>query len=604
MLWSNRLTSIELGLDDIIPFKDIDERKSDERRQLDEVIKEIQAEVVELFRQRNELTPIFALPPEIFAQIFVLVRDLSPFKKQYYSKKPTLPWLGITQVCHYWREIAHGHPPLWTILNFDDVNLTKFLLERTKNGPLVVKHTFTRFDSNLAEGIELAMTHLPRIQLLDISCTAGRPQNFQTTFLDPLISTTQFLQEVCLSFQPDDYSAFMKSRPVVLPRRAFEGSVSLRCLALNNVRVDWDYFLKSHTNITQLWLENSNVPTTTQLFAVLVRLPRLQSLRLIKTLPPAKVTPCTQAVRLDFLEELTINGGIDSCKQFLARVLYPHHSRITVCHTPAPELPQLEGCLVILSTLAKRLKNFPIRTIALVSTHALTFEIRAYEEGPCITNQDTNFTHLKTAPRLSLSSFSYRLFSSHIFPAFLDVFNVTELRSLVLPDTSAMLIRAENIHSSCSRLPNLEIVTAGRCFSPVCEAITTGLPKLLSQAQTRVVSPNGRVIPSDNLAGKSDDVGFRSLKILMVENAEFGCRYDNWDCLLLCAKVRHDAGVPLERIVLAGSRRLRKTRIRKLENLITGSVEINDQKGTKFDPDSDCDGNSTEYSEDEYEPFQ
>ncbi|KAI0035474.1 hypothetical protein K488DRAFT_83051 [Vararia minispora EC-137] len=72
----------------------------------------IQDSIVLLRMQRNALSSISILPPEIITRIFR--QSLSPRRRTYETA------VKISHVCHQWREIARADPFLWAELTSDD----------------------------------------------------------------------------------------------------------------------------------------------------------------------------------------------------------------------------------------------------------------------------------------------------------------------------------------------------------------------------------------------------------------------------------------------------------------------------------------------------
>ncbi|TFK62039.1 hypothetical protein BDN72DRAFT_411653 [Pluteus cervinus] len=67
-----------------------------------------------MMRKRNttQQSPIFNIPPELLADIFVLCLPLLPEHRQ--PRRDAAP-LSISQTCRHWREVSHSTPRLWTI---------------------------------------------------------------------------------------------------------------------------------------------------------------------------------------------------------------------------------------------------------------------------------------------------------------------------------------------------------------------------------------------------------------------------------------------------------------------------------------------------------
>ena len=86
--------------------------------------------------RRKALVPISLLPPELLLQIFHICALEEP---PWYSTQ-LLGWIGVSHVCHHWRQVALGDSSLWsTISNIPAI--TRWVSEtlaRARGAPLVI----------------------------------------------------------------------------------------------------------------------------------------------------------------------------------------------------------------------------------------------------------------------------------------------------------------------------------------------------------------------------------------------------------------------------------------------------------------------------------
>ncbi|KAH6915990.1 hypothetical protein BKA70DRAFT_1254403 [Coprinopsis sp. MPI-PUGE-AT-0042] len=90
--------------------------------------------------KRNGLSPIYRLPPEILAEIFMFYRDNCPDPLWRFPELPAtwLEWTQVAQVSHHWREAALSHPPLWARLMVEYGPWSEEMLKRSKTALLDV----------------------------------------------------------------------------------------------------------------------------------------------------------------------------------------------------------------------------------------------------------------------------------------------------------------------------------------------------------------------------------------------------------------------------------------------------------------------------------
>ncbi|KAJ6511695.1 hypothetical protein DFH09DRAFT_1197977 [Mycena vulgaris] len=98
----------------------------------------------------NEKLPINRLPPEILAEVFILVCEASELSD--YS------WLACSHVSSSWRQISLDIPQLWGHVIFRSSEWTRLCIERSKSSLLVIQANITcpRVDDLVCEALELA----------------------------------------------------------------------------------------------------------------------------------------------------------------------------------------------------------------------------------------------------------------------------------------------------------------------------------------------------------------------------------------------------------------------------------------------------------------
>ena len=118
----------------------------------------------DLYIRRNTFSPIFCLPTEILATIFILcARDC-------YLVISLHNWWNVSHVCHHWREVALNCPTLWTHISKLPHRWTEEFLDRSKTAPLKIRITvpYTTQVSRWVTTVEKVMQHAERIQELSL----------------------------------------------------------------------------------------------------------------------------------------------------------------------------------------------------------------------------------------------------------------------------------------------------------------------------------------------------------------------------------------------------------------------------------------------------
>ncbi|KAI0091415.1 hypothetical protein BDY19DRAFT_930333 [Irpex rosettiformis] len=126
-------------------------------------------EIIETNRNTNYLLPPVSLPPELLVKVFrYAVRDNSGTPDQLFP----YPWLGITRVCHRWRQVALGAPELWRTIWVTTLDCTREMLARSQQMPLIVKGDMNQLarmgQAKYNEILDCILRELRRIVILDV----------------------------------------------------------------------------------------------------------------------------------------------------------------------------------------------------------------------------------------------------------------------------------------------------------------------------------------------------------------------------------------------------------------------------------------------------
>ena len=112
-----------------------------QRQAIDTEIKSLKESIIALRYRRNTLAPALSLPPEVIAAIFSLLRVPVASSESYLKLGESLGWLGLSHVCHHWRQIALNQPLFWSHLNFNSFSWAGAaeILARAKTVPLYLE---------------------------------------------------------------------------------------------------------------------------------------------------------------------------------------------------------------------------------------------------------------------------------------------------------------------------------------------------------------------------------------------------------------------------------------------------------------------------------
>ncbi|TFK63778.1 hypothetical protein BDN72DRAFT_902129 [Pluteus cervinus] len=140
----------------------LQENIEEERRKIDEEIKELQIRIQALTLARNRLAPISRIIiPEILTSIFVWARDTSKNPRGYTS-------LVISWVCRDWRQLSLTYPALWNDIQTTNMAWIQESIIRSRNSALSV--TIDRQESKARSSTILPffLGYLPRMRSFTI----------------------------------------------------------------------------------------------------------------------------------------------------------------------------------------------------------------------------------------------------------------------------------------------------------------------------------------------------------------------------------------------------------------------------------------------------
>ncbi|KAL4071659.1 hypothetical protein V8B97DRAFT_1870752 [Scleroderma yunnanense] len=229
---------------------------------------------------RNSLSHISRLPPELLAAIFLECRWQWHREHSSTYTREVPPWVFLSYVCQYWRNVALNCPALWTHLFFVSSKWMDELLRRSKATPLIIHVDISRSDSETTiSPLKKALQHMERVQDLWIRCS----RNVATKIGVRLTAAAPLLQSLYLSLSPYGYpeDRFEVSKDI------FAGIIPcIRSVHLESCRVDWSSpIFNGLTELSLSCLSNHSEMDWDGLLFALGRLSSLRQLYLDNVLP-------------------------------------------------------------------------------------------------------------------------------------------------------------------------------------------------------------------------------------------------------------------------------------------------------------------------------
>ncbi|KAG2012960.1 hypothetical protein CC2G_009906 [Coprinopsis cinerea AmutBmut pab1-1] len=185
------------------------DQRAAQRDFIDSRIAELEEEIRRLKSDRNELTEIARLPPEILTQVFIHYQQFCTsapcWGRRYYSsgKKIRLfDWTKVTHVSRCWRSTALGCMTLWsdidTCLN---APWAVAMFERSKQSPISFRFSERSASSKpeVADIIRKVFSQLHRLKGLNID----GDNDFVCQQLEQLTSPTPILESLQLRAHPE-----------------------------------------------------------------------------------------------------------------------------------------------------------------------------------------------------------------------------------------------------------------------------------------------------------------------------------------------------------------------------------------------------------------
>ncbi|KAF5362208.1 hypothetical protein D9756_002339 [Leucocoprinus leucothites] len=526
--------------------------KCTKREQLDQKLEEIKKEVEglqsrarELRGQCNELAPMSILPPEVLAEIFIIVRNTYSHDGTYDRR-----WIRVTHVCQSWRDLSLSFPALWSVISdFTDTKMAHEMLERAQTNPLAYCGRISH--QSIPESREQYKNILARIhqvKSLDLTYDVNAHDRLRKFLVKMATSSTPYLASIRLAFQDGNDQHWRYH--VLIPNIAFKNAPCLTSVTLERVRLSWRTCFLHRLRLSHLKLCHINPPPTLeQIICVLEKMPELVSLALVRCLPRYNGSDSSQ-VHLNYLESLVLDDELEICERFLAAHLrFPRQAQLRLRCNENPFQPLFSTSL--LSTLAGRLLGLAsdgtlIRRARMGLEFVGSLEIWVATEDEVKSNDHSWLLDINVSLDSRYGLQRRESIAIQTFQAIFLAFPFSGLYSLVLEGGPGFF--ADMWDQCCGSLPHLESIwVQDSFFDGLCSAMG---------------------------AATYGKVTFPALKILVLDGIDF---VDGWrdPPFPEIARSRKSLGVPLDEIRFRCCYGLQLEYVEPLQGLID-RIKVND----------------------------
>ncbi|KAH8091701.1 hypothetical protein BXZ70DRAFT_909752 [Cristinia sonorae] len=582
----NMIESLAGPEPEIVPFKTPQSYLAP-RAALEAEIDKYYAQVMRLGQQINTCSSLSILPPEVLVEVFrqyamlyeeeednvtgadVWLGGVKPYK-----------WLGITHVCHHWRELALNTPRLWARIPVHAKDkVVKEMVARAKDAPLIVKANLTTNLPLIGRFYDIFNKHIHHVASLDIQLrgftlsdlfTAGAsaPLMHSFTFRDVSGGTANW---------PAIRGLFSRS----LPSMEY---VSIRCEMLQ-----WEPAIFLPT-LKELKLECARYdpnqagrgrfinsggpprhPTWVEFYDAMQKMPYLRELDLENAFPvdpPNRANSPNEPLHFPSLKDLLIFGNAKECADFLNHVSLPLRCGILVRVTLDPgETVSMVGPAVRrqveawdrkpvrLVGTSKDADSDPLRSLTISDIHAHAVLFRAWSFVFTDPANVVRLPHMQQE-KLTLSLISDRTPAATLLEGFASSLCGSTLHTLCLEPLDGM---SEKVWISVLReMPNLHMLYVSRQSGHRIPAVLS--VQVPDGGARKPILPNLKDLLFDGIDFSATLPGEAGV------DAEFGTR------LRRALDVRKRAGAMVAELIVTNCSNVRKTEMKIIEGLV-GLVE-------------------------------
>ncbi|TFK29656.1 hypothetical protein FA15DRAFT_663811 [Coprinopsis marcescibilis] len=421
------------------------------RQRIDARITALEEEICALKTQRNELSPICQLPPEVLSRIFIHFELQTSLRFHCPANRS---WYQITHICRYWRSVALHCPQLWSNICVVSTFWTELFLSRSKQAPLLLEIGFQVPFAMEPRIHEILVTQMSRLSSLLVSGTT----DMLKMRLHHLPSSAPSLHT--LSIENSGFNETM-----TLPELFVEGTPQLKELRLYRCYIDWSSPLLqglSKLNISVnddvFYPSTHPPPPSPDVFLQALRnMTTLTHLTLQMDFPDINSKPLSNSsIALHHLEELDLAGSITGVVGFLSHITLPASAHIRlVCSTTLEDTHMASelGKVLIPSWLSVSLENPPLtlpsmRYLIVQSNYKFCHLLAGFDDT------DVQFPHMGQLPPLSVTLIASE--SPRHTPSPSSLFRSLPLSNLHIVNLGTVLERSDIEYFSS--LPGLKTV--------------------------------------------------------------------------------------------------------------------------------------------------
>ncbi|KAH7912410.1 hypothetical protein BJ138DRAFT_1148430 [Hygrophoropsis aurantiaca] len=320
------------------------------QEQIDKKITSLSKQLLELRSQRNAITHISFLPPELLAKVFVDYAYMAYKENRGKSSRSrSLMWIRVTHVCRHWRQVALAFPALWTLLVLENSSWTEQMLIRSKMAPLVIDVDLNHFPKS-GDTAGKALKHISRVREFRLAA----PHRAMGETMALLINPAPLLESLTLSDNLEGFLSYLSAHVLGsvapytatrIPADLFGGyTPSLRKVTFKRCQFTWpSSLLVDLTHLDIRHLISQFRPSLSQLVSCLNRMPALRRCILEDVLPllpenamPMPTVPIEERVSLLALESLYLGGTLLECVQIIAHLNLPKNINLKLTCVAAP----------------------------------------------------------------------------------------------------------------------------------------------------------------------------------------------------------------------------------------------------------------------------
>ena len=348
---------------------------------IDVEIKSLEESIQALKHRRNALSPISALPPEVFAAIFSFA-CLPGIPSLGGSSVHSLARIHVSHVCHQWREIALNQPLLWSHVDFTTLSLAgaSEMLVRAKLVPIYLEATRaswrrreSRWDGKqFGTFLTELQARVPHICHLSINAKGYHLGNTIDLLVSPA-PTLKYLSLVAPGVSIGEHGTTWDE--VSIPDTLFEGiAPRLSYLELRNCYISWKSSLLKGLKCLIILTPSEHVrPNLAVWLDALNEMPQLQMLTLHSASPIALPLPFVveRTVTLPSLTHLDMSASVDDCALALAHLNLPALTSLCLILIINPNDSNVQRALPYVARHAHGSQDIqPLQSI-LISSHSM-----------------------------------------------------------------------------------------------------------------------------------------------------------------------------------------------------------------------------------------